>query len=520
VPIIRRLPSTSQPRRRGLGIVAAAVTLLVTLTGCVTTFLPAPPSKTSTPTTEKVSSELVPFYKQVLRWTTCGSFQCADATVPLDWHDPKGDTISLALIRKTATGTKLGSLLVNPGGPGASGYDFIRDSLSYAVSTKLQSAYDIVGFDPRGVNHSTAVKCYNDPKQMDAYLYKIAPYPVGTDAWIDYQKKTNAAFGKACLSFTGDLLGHVDTVSAARDLDVLRAALGDDKLNYLGYSYGTLLGGTYADLFPAKTGRLVFDGAVDPATTEFDVTRTQAVGFESALRAFVADCLTGDKCPFRSSAGAAMTTIRALLDSLDASPLRAGDGRMLGSATMFSAIILPLYSRSNWPYLTDLFSSVMKGDADYAFQLADSYNNRSTKGIYNDNSTEAFIAVNCLDYKVTSTTASLKAEAAELKKAAPVLGPQMSYGGTACADWPFASTRERVPIVAAGSAPILVVGTTNDPATPYVWAKNVANQLENGHLVTYHGEGHTAYNKSNSCINDAVDGFFVDGKVPAKDPQC
>ncbi|MEO6505633.1 MAG: alpha/beta hydrolase [Terrimesophilobacter sp.] len=506
-------------RGRTAGL-ALAVSVVLLLTGCVTSFLPKPQSTTSTPTGEKVAAELAPYYQQVLRWSTCGGFQCAEATVPLNWDAPSGATITLALIRKAATGDSHGSLLVNPGGPGASGYDFIRDSLSYAVSPKLQAGYDIVGFDPRGVNHSSAVKCYDDPKQMDVFLYDIAPFPAGTDQWIDYQEKSNAEFGKACVSFTGELLAHVDTVSAARDLDVLRAALGDKKLNYLGYSYGTLLGGTYAELFPKKTGRLVFDGAVDPATTEFDVTKTQATGFESALRAFVADCVTGTKCPFRGDVDAAMRTIRTLLDSLDVSPLRADDGRMLGSATMFSAIILPLYSRSNWPYLTDLFSKVMNGDANYAFQLADSYNNRSPNGTYNDNSTEAFIAVNCLDYKTMTTRASLKAEAAALEAAAPVLGRQMAYGGTTCANWPFPATRDRKAIVAAGSAPILVVGTTNDPATPYVWAKNVAKELQNGHLVTYHGEGHTAYNKSNSCVNDAVDGFFLDGTVPKKDPQC
>jgi pimeloyl-ACP methyl ester carboxylesterase len=500
--------------------VALALAAVMILTGCVTSFLPKPEASTSTPTGEKVAAELAPYYKQVLRWSACGAFQCTDATVPLDWNKPSGATISLALIRKSATGTSHGSLLVNPGGPGASGYDFIRDSLSYAVSPRLQSGYDIVGFDPRGVNRSSAVKCYDNPKQMDAFLYDIAPYPVGTDQWIDYQEKSTTEFGKACRSFTGELLGHVDTVSAARDLDVLRAALGDKKLNYLGYSYGTLLGGTYAELFPKKTGRLVFDGAVDPATTEFDVTKTQAIGFESALRAFVADCLAGSKCPFRGQVDDAMHTIRGLLDSLNASPLRADDGRMLGSATMFSAIILPLYSQSNWPYLTDLFSKVMNGDANYAFQLADSYNNRSPSGSYNDNSTEAFIAINCLDYKTTTTRASLRAEAAQLKAAAPVLGPQMAYGGTACANWPFPATRDREPITAAGSGPILVIGTTNDPATPYVWAKNVAAELQNGHLITYHGEGHTAYNKSNSCVNDAVDGFFLDGTVPKEDPQC
>ena len=511
-------------RRRGLrrfGIVAVAAALALSLSGCVGSFLPSQSDRTSTPTNESVAADLKPFYRQVLRWSVCeGDFQCATARVPMDWADPDGKTISLALIRKKAPGDSLGSILVNPGGPGASGYDFIRDSLSYAVSDRLQQRYDIVGFDPRGVNHSTAVSCYSQPAELDAFLYDISPEPVGSDAWLANQATLAAQFGAACLEHSGDLLGHVDTVSAARDLDLLRAILGDEKLNYLGYSYGTLLGATYADLFPGKTGRLVLDGAVDPETTEFEVTLTQAKGFESALHAYLADCLKGDDCPFRGTVDDAMLKIRALLDSLDASPLRATDGRMLGSQTMFSAVILPLYTRSNWPYLSQLFTEVMGGDADLAFQLADSYNGRGADGSYNDNSTEAFIAINCLDYSASDDLATMRAEATELKAAAPVLGPQMSYGGASCADWPFESSRDRVAIEADGSAPILVVGTTNDPATPYVWAKNVAKQLKNGHLVTYNGEGHTAYNKSNSCVNDTVDDFFIDNKVPSADPNC
>ncbi|HEY9499926.1 MAG TPA: alpha/beta hydrolase [Terrimesophilobacter sp.] len=503
------------------GLIAACLALVVPLTGCVTLFLPPEPERTSTPTGETVAKELEPFYEQVLVWSKCeGTFQCATAKAPLDWSDPARDSIHLALIRSVATGSRIGSLLVNPGGPGGSGYDFIRDSLSYAVSARLSEHYDVVGFDPRGVNKSSAVSCYTDPAEMDDYLYGLSPNPVGSDAWIDDMEKSNAAFGQACLKNTGELLGYVDTESAARDLDLLRAILGDKKLNYLGYSYGTFLGATYAELYPGKTGHLVLDGAIDPATSDFDVTATQAKGFESAARAYLADCFTSKSCPFRGTADEAMARIRSLLQRLDASPLRASDGRMLGSAAMFNAIILPLYSPSNWRYLSDLFTDVLQGNADYAFQLADSYYGRSADGTYQDNSTEAFIAINCLDYMSTSTRATLRSEAAELAGIAPTFGPQMSYGGTSCAQWPFPGKRVRGPIAAAGSAPILVVGTTNDPATPYQWAKNLAGELQNGHLVTYNGEGHTAYNKSNSCVNDAVDNYFIDDKVPAKDPDC
>ena len=503
--------------------IAALLVATLALTGCVTLFLPdrGRSDTVSTPTGEDVTADLEPYYSQVLTWTVCEeTFQCATAEAPMDWSNPTGERIELALIRSTLADDPMGSLLLNPGGPGGSGYDFVRDSLDYAVSARLQDAYDIVGFDPRGVNRSSAVSCYTDPVELDTYLFDLPQYPRGSAEGIAESETSSAAFGQDCLANTGDLLGFVDTVSAARDLDLLRAVLGDEQLNYLGYSYGTELGATYAELYPDKTGRLVLDGAVDPSTSEFDVSKTQAMGFESALIAYLEDCLTGRDCPFDGTAAAAAQQVHDLLGALDQSPLRNDDGRLLGSGSMFTAIILPLYNQDNWPALDQLFTSVFAGRADIAFALADSYYQRSDDGTYLDNSTEAFIAINCLDYRVTSTVDSLEAEAQELERVAPIFGEQFAYGGTACADWPFQSTRDRGPIAAAGSGPIVVVGTTNDPATPYVWAQNLAAQLENGYLVTYDGEGHTAYNKSNACVNDAVDDYFVDGTVPETDPTC
>ena len=513
----------SKARKLRTLLIASSISLTMALSGCVSLFMPNQPDSVSTPTGERVSADLEPFYSQILKWSKCEkTFQCTTVKAPLDWADPSRSSIHLALIRATASSKPMGSLLVNPGGPGGSGYDFVRDSLSYAVDAKLSARYDIVGFDPRGVNKSSAVSCYDKPSEMDAFLFDIPKDAgeVGSDAWLNAHEESNKKFGEACLKYTGELLGFVDTVSAARDLDLMRAVLGDTKLNYLGYSYGTFLGATYADLYPAKTGRLVFDGAVDPSTTDFDVTKTQAVGFESAARAYLADCMTGTKCPFRGTVDDGMAKIRTLFNRLDASPLRASDGRLLGSSSMFTAIILPLYSQSNWPYLTDIFTDVFVGQADYAFQIADAYYARNADGTYEDNSTEAFLAINCLDYMSTSTRQSLEAEAAELAKAAPTFGPQMSWGGTSCDSWPFASTRVRAPIAAKGSAPILVLGTTNDPATPYQWAMSLASQLDSGHLITRTGEGHTAYNKGNSCIDNAVDEFFLNGTVPESDPNC
>jgi pimeloyl-ACP methyl ester carboxylesterase len=508
--------------RSGVSIVAIAAACSLALSGCVSWFLPNATEATSTPTDETVATNLAPFYSQILHWKSCSSgMQCATAKAPLDWSNPAKDSIHLALIRQPATGGHpIGSLLVNPGGPGASGFDLIRDSIDFAVGKKLQANFDIVGFDPRGDGHSSAISCYKDPKDFDAFIYDLLPGVPGSDEWIADLEQANKNFGQECLKYTGDLLGFVDTVSAARDLDLLRAILGDTKLNFLGYSYGTLLGATYADLYPGKTGRLVLDGAIDPATSDFDVSAIQAQGFESALRAFLTDCSGQKDCPFRGTVDASMRSIRALLDSLDASPIRNADGRELGSSTMTTAIVYPLYSKDSWSYLREVFTDVMKGDATFAFQLADAYYGRAQDGTYTDNSTEAFIAINCLDYSYDSDVDTMRAEAAQLVALAPVLGKQFGYGGTQCASWPFTSKRERVPIHATGSADILVVGTTNDPATPYIWAQNLASELDNGHLVTYHGEGHTAYNKGSSCVNDAVENYLIKGTVPAADPDC
>ncbi len=514
---------STTPKSRVLAAAAGALAVMIGLSGCVTSFLPEAAPSTSKPTGEKVEPALRPFYDQVLKWTDCGDgMECTTASAPLNWNDPAAGEIDLALVRQPATGgDRIGSLLVNPGGPGASGYDFVKDSVDYATDDRLQASYDIVGFDPRGVGRSSAVTCL-EPAEMDEYLYGIPPEsaPRGSDAWLAELEASAVEFATACAENTGDLLANVDTGQAARDLDLLRAVLGDKKLNYLGYSYGTFLGATYAELYPGKVGRLVLDGAVDPSTSNFEVTKVQAQGFESALRAYLTDCLEGSDCPFQGSVDDAMATIRALLESVEASPIQSSDGRMLGSSALLTAIIYPLYQATAWEYLSDMVRTVMEGEAEYAFQFADAYNGRNEDGTYSDNSTEAFVAINCMDYSYNDDPAVLREQAAEIEAAAPVIGTYMGFGDIGCANWPHSFQGERSEINAEGAPPILVIGTTNDPATPYVWAKSLAKQLDSGHLVTYTGEGHTAYNKSNSCINDTVHDYLLDGKVPEQDPKC
>jgi pimeloyl-ACP methyl ester carboxylesterase len=504
--------------------VATVAAISIVLSGCSSWFLPS--VSNSKPTDEKVSAALAPYYHQILKWTSCsGGFECTKAIVPLDWSNPAGARIKLAMVRHLADdGHPLGSLLVDPGGPGASGVQLVQGSLSFAVDSKLQNSYDIVGFDPRGVNESSAVKCYANTKTLDNFYFGISKGAIGSAQWIAEQEAEQKQFGQECAKYTGALLGHVDTVSAARDMDVLRAALGDKKLNYLGYSYGTLLGQTYANLFPKKTGRLVLDGIVDPTASAFKGSEDQAVGFEGDLRAFVKKCPQYKGCPFTGSVDSSMASIAGLLTKLGQSPLRNKDGRELGSETTATAIIEPLYSTSTWPDLVALFDSLEKGDPSIAFILADAYYNRNSNGTYQDNLIEAFTAVDCLDYTSDPNVATMQAQAATLTKIAPVFGPYMAYGGTACYDWPYKPVGLLKSLSAAGSAPILVVGTTGDPATPYSEAVHVASLLQNGHLITYHGNGHTAYNRhktaADECVNTAVDNFFLHGTVPQTDPQC
>ncbi|NMM30112.1 MAG: alpha/beta hydrolase [Cellulomonas sp.] len=460
------------------------------------------------------------FYGQQLDWTTCDKFECAKATVPVDWSAPDGAVIQLALERQRATGgTAVGSLLINPGGPGASGVDALKSVALERISKDVLAKYDVVGFDPRGVSRSARVTC-TDGKALDSIVSADPDYT--TPAGIDAVEQTYAAFGAACLAKTGDLLGHVDTVSAAKDMDVLRAALGDEKLTYLGYSYGTQLGATYAALFPERVGRLVLDGALDPTLTYDQTAVGQAKGFESALRAYVTDCQAGKGCPLTGSVDEGLAQIKNLLDRARAKPLATNQaGRRLTGSLAFTGIALPLYSSSSWSYLTAALTKALQSDdGSGLLSLADSYYERSPDGTYANNSTEAFWAIGCLDDQPSADPSDMAASAAAIQAAAPTVGYYFAYGAVICAKWPVPKVGPLDSYAAKGAAPILVVGTTNDPATPYAWAQSLSKLLSSGVLLTYKGEGHTAYGVANACLNGAVDAYLLDGTVPADGTRC
>lgn len=505
-------------------VAAVAMTVVAGLVvSCANPFSVDVAGGESGPVLDGVPDELLPFYDQTPGWeeceqpTTSEPVECATVSAPLDWHDPDAGEIELRIARAAERPSDpQGSLLLNPGGPGASGIDQLFSSLEYGgLGASLGENFDLVGFDPRGVARSTPVECL-DAQGMDSYLYDIPDGRRGTPTWEKNQEKAAETFADACAENSGDVLEFITTEQAARDMDLLRAVLGDRELTYLGYSYGTFLGATYAELFPDNVGRLVLDGALDPSVPGSEVGTTQVAAFEKALSTYLRSCLDGESCPFRGTVDQALDEISVLLASLDRSPLVSADGRELGGDALMTAVVAALYSEENWPYLTKALAGALDGDPADAMFLADFYNGREG-GTYTSNSTEAFHAYNCMDYPTEGDMTD--AQERELEKKAPVTWQYM-MGADVCEFWPFPPTGERDEIHAEGAAPIVVIGTTGDPATPFAWAEALADQLDSGTLITYEGEGHTAYQAGSDCVDDAVEAYLVDGTVPDDDLTC
>ena len=467
----------------------------------------------------EVPKGLLPYYKQPVEWYGCEEFECAEVQVPLDYDDPGATRITLAMKRLVTggSGRRVGSLLINPGGPGGSGISLV-ESVPLFFSEALLDGYDIVGFDPRGVGKSTPIECLG-AAELDEL--RAAVYDTRKESGREQLRADARRIAQACEANSGDLLPHVDTVSAARDMDILRALLGDSELYYLGYSYGSLLGATYADLFPERVGRLVLDGAVDPMLEYDELGYGQAEGFEAALRAYVADCLDGRGCPLSGSVDEAVAQIQRLIALTAGSPLPTASGRELTQSLALSGILLTLYDDRYWPVLTEALTAAMRDrDGSQLLFLADLVADREQDGTYSSNSTLAFTAVNCLDLPIDASPEAMDAEAARLRELSPTFGQFLAYGEIVCDEWPVSATGDTRPLFAAGAPPIVVIGTTRDPATPYVWAESLAEQLESGILVSYDGEGHTAYGRSNDCIEDAVDAYLIRGELPADGLSC
>ncbi|MFJ8625988.1 alpha/beta hydrolase [Kitasatospora sp. NPDC093550] len=500
-----------------------------------------------------VPGALASYYAQRLAWQPCdGGFECTTFRVPLDYDRPGEGELTLSAARAPAEpaaagatgagpvadagsvadagpagagagagagppGQRLGSLLLNPGGPGGSAVEYL-ESAARTYDRGVRAAYDLVGLDPRGVGRSSPVSCLSGDR-MDAFTaVDLTP---GDQQGIDALVAADKEFAEGCHRRAGAALGHLSTVEAARDMDVLRALLGDERLNFVGKSYGTFLGATYAGLFPGRVGRLVLDGAMDPALDSVTGNRTQAGGFETAWAAFAKDCAKREDCPLGRTEQQVGEQLTALFATVQTAALPTGDkGRRLTESQATTGVIEAMYADFLWPKLRTALSDAKAGDGTGLLRLSDAYYGREADGSY-PNLMFANTAVNCLDLPAPFRgPEDVQRAVPDFERVSPHFGRDMAWMALTCAYWPVRATGAAHTIRAAGAAPILVVGTTRDPATPYAWARSLAGQLESGRLLTFDGDGHTAYGRHSACVDGAVNRFLLTGEAPEQGKRC
>ncbi|MGV0160210.1 alpha/beta hydrolase [Mycobacterium colombiense] len=464
-------------------------------------------------------------------WGNCAQFvddtsdiptaQCATVSVPIDYNNPGGGQAKLAVIRIPASGQRIGSLLVNPGGPGGSAVDMVAAMASNLADSPVRRNFDLVGFDPRGVGHSTpALRCRTDA-EFDAYRREpMVDYSPGGVAHIEQLYRQLA---QQCVSRMGTaFLANTGTASVARDMDVVRQALGDDQINYLGYSYGTELGTAYLEKYSNHVRAMVLDGAIDPTVGPIDENVNQMAGFQTAFNDYATDCARSAGCPLGTDPTQFVNRYHALVNPLATKPGRTADPRGLSYADATTGTINALYTPAHWKYLTSGLLGLARGtDAGDLLLLADDYDGRDKNGHY-ANDQDAFNAIRCVDAPNPTDPASWVSADQRIRQAAPFL----SYGqftGNAprdlCALWPVPATSapHAAPPMAAGK--VVVVSTTHDPATPYQAGVNLARQL-GGPLITYDGTQHTAVFNGHQCVDNAVVRYLVAGTPPPAAYQC
>ena len=447
-----------------------------------------------------------------IAWSPCnGDLQCGSLVVPLDYAQATGATISIAVARHPAEvpADRIGSLVINPGGPGVSGIDDMANELS-VLTPELLDDFDIVMFDLRGVERSDPVTCGETPGSPPTTMPDPAPTTASGEASTIAGLKSYAA---DCEKASSAVLPHVGTVDTARDMERLRIALGDPGLTYMGQSYGTLLGLTYASLFPTHVRAMVLDSVIDPSLTFTQLSTGQADGFESELHSFFTWCAGSGECPWRP-AGDRTQALLALIASSTTTPVPAGNGRQAGAGELYDALLDGLYAQSDWPQLGDALAADAAGNGAQVVSMSDHYNqNGSTNG------DDAALAIDCLDHPTSLDLSAYGYLADVLGASAPVFGPLLAWGQAACAVWPTHPTRSAGPVAAPGAPPMLVIGTTNDPATPYSWAVNVSHELDHAVLLTVDGDNHVSYFYS-VCVRSYVQTYVVSGATPPAGTTC
>ena len=533
-----------------LSAALAACQPQISAAGAATPSAPTPTDQAgnSTDSSDDSSQTSVPqglesFYNQDIDWQDCSDgtspFQCGTVTVPLDYGNPGGQTITIALKKLPASDgdAEHGSLFTNPGGPGGSGIREL-EAQATALPEELRAGYDVVGFDPRGVGQSTPITCWTDEDisqgltdAQNGKISDVVPSNTISSKSLSAQEKMDrgAADAAACAqhSEVPELLDHVSTRNVARDLDVLRATSGDATLNYLGVSYGTHIGAVYADLFPDRVGRAVLDGAMDPSQRWTDGEAEVTAFKEGVLRQYVKHCQAHDGCPLTGSTDEAIAQLTAFVDGLDQAPLTAPDSSVTVN-TQEATTIIQHYAveKPDWDALTAMLAPAMN-NRDGALMvaakqstLASQLPTTAEQAVAGANTLFMSAAVICNDYPDTADTVSdWDAQAAAEKKTSPFFGGTSHGLDAYCRGWGHRAQTPPQETHAEGSDPILVVGLTKDSRTLYPWAQSLTDQLDNGHLLTVEGYGHVTFG-SNACATAAMTDFLVNGTVPAEGTTC
>lgn len=513
-----RRPATrcgSRPRHH-LVAVAAGLGLVSGCTG-------APPSAVALPSTDVtagVTEALLPFATQQVDWRRCGARdrQCATVRVPTDYAAPSAGTIELSVARVPArrTADRIGALVLNPGGPGAPATD-VLDATTTAVGDDVTDLFDIVAVDPRGVGGSSPVRCTDDAT-LDRWRSGLGD--VGTADGLTRREGEARQLATACEQRSRSLLGHVDTISAARDLDVVRAVLGEGRLTYLGMSYGTLLGARYAELFPRRVGRFVLDAGLDPSMDETGRRLGLAASLESAVRTYVQYCLVVAPCPLSGGVDDGLDQLRAFLDRLATPGLPTGTTRPLTPGLAAAAVMVGVSEETTWPILSSALEAAWSGDGGPLLDLADVAAGRDRDGSYMSNAFAASIAITCLSEAERPAPAELPTVIDELGRASPTFGRFLADPLILCSVWPVEPAGVSTPVHARGADPILIIGTTRDPAAPYAWSLALADHLPSARLLTYDGFGHTVVGRPNACLKSAITGYLLRGELPPKATTC
>ena len=445
-----------------------------------------------------------------ISWQECDSFECAEFAVPLDYGDPGGGELTLSLVRLPAgdADERIGPLFLNPGGPGGSAIEFLRQ-VAFAIPAEVKQRFDLVAFDPRGVGESSPILCHDDVQR----LLSLDPDPQTDEEWQAIVN-TVQEFADLCAERAGEALPFYGTVNVARDMDRIREGLGEDQISYLGFSYGTSIGQVYADLFPGGVRAMVLDGALDASLTADQRNLEQILGFEAALGRFMDYCRETacfDVDPLEA--------IETVIERSGEAPIPApGVDRPLGQGDAVWGLIGSLYARFQWAGLANAIEEALEGDGSRMVRIVDLLWGRNADGSY-DNFFEGNVAVNCLDQAVERDPDHHRMLSQQFAEQAPILGAWGGYLNITCALWPAEPSPPAVP-KATGAPPILVIGNTGDPATPYKWAVALSQQLESGVLLTNDAEGHTAYLQFNDCVDSIVHAYLLELEAPEEGASC